>query len=106
MPFPPGIRVDQDGEEWILRRTAQDGKTRGIRLSTVEILSLIEQAPIVQRRVLATLPGPESGLQPVFSLPLQRIDVGGDVLGADVLLAVVLMKRLTLPFSLSPSHPS
>jgi hypothetical protein len=93
-----GLRVDRDGDEWVLQRTTEEGTVTSIRLSAENVLGLIEHAPFLQGLVASRLPGAAGVNRAVFAMPILDMKVGADALD-EILLEITLQNGLHLTYA-------
>jgi hypothetical protein len=99
---PPGLTLDPQGNDFVLRRTTPDGKTRSLVLSDDDVLSLAQSAPLFRGRILSKR-NPEGGtLSAVYATPVVQIGLAPDALGENILLTLIAPSDAEVTFELPP----
>jgi hypothetical protein len=99
----PGLTLDPKGDDFILRHTAADGKTRSLSLSDNDVLSLAQSAPVLRDRILAKRNPAGGGFSAVYATPVVQIGLAPDALGENILLTMVAPSGAQVTFGL-PRH--
>jgi hypothetical protein len=96
------VDLDEDGADFILRRTAADGTISELRLSEEDVMAVSQSAPIWRDR-LALRRSPASGdVTAVVVTPVTAVGIQPDSLKESVLLTLQSNTRGRLTFGLSP----
>lgn len=101
-PNKTNLALDEDDEDFILRRANDDGTSSEIRLSADDVLTLSQSAANLRQRILAKRTPAAGGVTPVFATNVARFGLAPDTLGEDVLLTLIAQNDSQTVFALSP----
>src|ERR1700693_40347 len=97
------ISLDEDGDNFILKRTDSDGTTSNIILSPQNVMTFAQSAPLFQERILSRIHPSGGDFSAVFVTPVAQIGLHDDALRENILLTLVAPNGARLVYQLDPS---
>jgi hypothetical protein len=84
----PGLAFDRVGDDFIIRRTTEGGKTNSLRLSREEATTLASAAPALMNAILQSLPEGGGMIRYAVTIPVDAFEISEDALGENVVMAL------------------
>ena len=97
----PGLTIEPIGDEWILRRTSNAGKTTGIKLSDGDILTMVAHGLLLQGHIGPRLNSPQDRHQKTIAFPEPQIDLTSDILASMLLVTATIQTGVGISFAFS-----
>jgi hypothetical protein len=99
---PPGLALDPEDDQFLLRRTGPDGRTKSLVLSNEDVLSLAQSAQLLRERILSKRNPAGGEYSAVYATPVVQIGLAPDALGENVLLTLITPSGAQVTFELPP----
>ena len=97
-----GLTLQEDGNDFILSVTDEDGTVSQVRLTEAQMMTLSQSAPAFRERIVLRR-SPEGGnVSAVVVTPISQIGVQPDSLGTSVLLTLQSTTQGRMVYALSP----
>jgi hypothetical protein len=84
----PGLSFDRAGDDYVLRRTTENGKTSSLTLSLQETITLAELSPGWRDAVLQSLPDGGGTVRRTVGVPVVGYHISSDIHGEIVVMAL------------------
>ena len=97
-----GLDLVEDGDDFLLKVTDRTGATTATLLTSEQLMTLAQSAPLFQARILAKHSRAEAGVEAVHSTPVEEVILNTDLLKEQILLTFVMPNSATIVFALSP----
>jgi len=98
----PTLALDEDGDDYLLRKTDENGTASQMRLSGDDVLTLSQSSARLRQSILAKRTPASGGVTPVFATNVVQVVVAPDTLGEDILLSLVAPDGSQTVFALPP----
>ncbi len=97
---PSGLKLDPDGDGFILTRTDHEGATAKIPLSAADILALTRSALALRERGLSQRQPANGEMEAVLASPVADVALNRELLGDNILLTMISADGSRLTFAL------
>ena len=97
-----GLDLDEDGDCFLLKVTSKDGVSTNVKLTSEQLVTLAQSAPLFQQRILARCSRPEAGVEAVYSTRVEEVILNTDLLKEKILLTFAMPNGAKLVYALTP----
>jgi len=97
-----GLDLTEEGDGFALSVMDSAGNTIKVSLTTEQLLTLAQSAPLFQARALAKYHRPAAGVDAVYSTPVKEAILNTDLLKEAILLALVAPNGGRVVYELTP----
>jgi hypothetical protein len=105
MALKPGrLDLEEEGNEFVLTRTTEDGEFHSIGLSVEDVLTLAQSGPLLRQRILERQPQGDGAISAVAATPVAETKAFLDALGETILLHLISPGGSHVVFELSPER--